>query len=336
MTARLEQKILIEKKIKNKLEELPVFMKEFELILSEQDENQYLTRLAYIRHVSDFLEYIENKNNYKINTINDLKKVTEYDIMLWKRSIEYIIRDGKQYPAKNTTIATKISAIKKFFVCFEDKIGYNPSKKIKRPETKNKQTVVLHDNDFNILFDNIENGIGSNRAKAYSKKSINRDMAIIYILSCTGIRIEPLVQINIQDIDLDNHTISVTSKGNKSSIKDLNDEAYYHLCKYLEERQEMDIETNALFVSNRKQRITARAVELMIKKYSSGINKNITPHVFRKTFGTRVYNQTGDIKLVADLLDHVNIRTTSENYILTDNERVRKVVNQVNLVGMKI
>lgn len=335
MNARLEQKLLIENKIKRKLALLPKYMEDFELILSEQEENEYITRLNYINHVSDFLKYLFVSKRYKLNKIEELKRITEFDIMNWKRSIEYTLKDGKQYPVKNTTIATKISAIKKFFTCFEEKLGKNPAKKIKRPEIKNKQAVVLEDDEFTTIFRNMQNGVGSQRARAYSQKSLKRDMAIIYVLSCTGIRVEPLVQLNIEDLDLNNRTIVVTSKGDKSSVKDLNDEAFYVLCEYLEERKQMDIDTNALFVSNRKRRMTGRTVEKMVEKYSAGISKNITPHVFRKTFGTRVYNATGDIKLVADLLDHINIRTTSENYILKDSERTKKIVNQVNLVGGK-
>lgn len=138
--------------------------------------------------------------------------------------------------------------------------------------------------------------------------------------------------LNIEDVDLEAKTITVTSKGDVTSVKPFNDEVYEWVEKYYNQRITMNVETNALFISNQNRRINVRTVQAMIKKYSQGINKNISPHVFRKTFGTLVHQQTGDIKMVADLLDHSQIQTTSKYYVKSTQEKQKEILNNINFV----
>lgn len=333
MSARLERMLSIEEEIKETLKSLPEYMRKFDLILAEQEENSFNTRLQYIKHVAQFLDFMQQYKRYKLKNLNDLKQIQSVDVMEWKQSLGYYKgNDGKIYPTSNATIATKISAIKKFFNCFEDKLEKNPALYIKRPKIKDKEPVIVEDDEMRLLFLNVKNGIGSHRARSHQKRYYIRDMTILYILSCTGIRIAPLVGLNIEDVDLEAKTITVTSKGDVTSVKPLNDEVYEWVEKYYNQRITMNVETNALFISNQNRRINVRTVQAMIKKYSQGINKNISPHVFRKTFGTLVHQQTGDIKMVADLLDHSQIQTTSKYYVKSTQEKQKEILNNINFV----
>lgn len=336
MSAREEYKLVAEKKIEELLISLPEYMRKFDLMLAEKEEVGFRTRLQYIRCVAEFINYFsQEKRLYKLNTLNDLKAITLFDVLNWKKSLEYTSKKGKVYPASASTIATKVSAVRKFFNCFEDKLGGNPVSNVKRPKVRAKEPVVLEDGEMNILLSNVEDGVGSSRARNYQKNYYTRDMTIIYILSCTGIRITPLVGLNLEDINLKERTIKVTSKGNITSIKNLNDEVFYWLEKYYKERVEKNVNTNALFISNQNSRLGARTVRAMITKYSAGINKSVSPHVFRKTFGTRVYQEKGDIRLVADLLDHSNIQVTSQNYVLSEQEKRKEVVNNIQFINSR-
>ena len=82
----------------------------------------------------------------------------------------------------------------------------------------------------------------------------------------------------------------------------------------------------ALFLSLQKKRITTRAVENIVKKYSQIATplKHITPHKLRSTFGTQLYRNTGDIYVVADVLGHKDVNTTRRHYAaITDDIRKR-------------
>ena len=73
---------------------------------------------------------------------------------------------------------------------------------------------------------------------------------------------------------------------------------------------------NALFLSLQNKRISVRSVEKLVKKYASLVTtlKHITPHKLRSTYGTTLYQNTGDIYLVADVLGHKDVNTTRKHY----------------------
>jgi site-specific recombinase XerD len=60
--------------------------------------------------------------------------------------------------------------------------------------------------------------------------------------------------------------------------------------------------------------------------HEAGITKSITAHTLRHTFATRLYNQTGDIRLVQTALRHEHLSTT-EIYAHLDPVRLRQAVN---------
>ena len=81
------------------------------------------------------------------------------------------------------------------------------------------------------------------------------------------------------------------------------------------------------------KRISVRAVEILVKKYSSLVTtmKKITPHKLRSTYGTSLYRETGDIYLVADVLGHKDVNTTKKHYAAIEEDRRRKAANIVKL-----
>ena len=90
---------------------------------------------------------------------------------------------------------------------------------------------------------------------------------------------------------------------------------------------------NALFLSMQNRRISVRAVENMVKKYSATVTslKKITPHKLRSTYGTSLYRETGDIYLVADVLGHKDVNTTKKHYAALEDERRRYAADKVKL-----
>ena len=108
------------------------------------------------------------------------------------------------------------------------------------------------------------------------------------------------------------------------------------LLDYMEERKNIDAlkgNENALFLSSQKKRITTRSVQLLVKKYSqvSVKLKKITPHKLRSTYGTTLYNESGDIYLVADVLGHADVNTTKKHYARMDESRRAKAAKFIKL-----
>ena len=138
------------------------------------------------------------------------------------------------------------------------------------------------------------------------------------------------------DVDFDNSRVKVTRKGGNEAFVYFSDEATGYLQDYMKERKEIvavDGHEDALFLSSHRKRITVRTVENMVKKYArvSTPLKKITPHKLRSTYGTALYQETGDIYLVADVLGHKDVNTTRKHYAELDQERKRGARNKVTL-----
>jgi hypothetical protein len=137
-------------------------------------------------------------------------------------------------------------------------------------------------------------------------------------------------------VDFKTNGVKVHRKGGYETVVYFGDETQAALKRYLEERIKIEAaegHTNALFLSMQRKRISVRAVELLVKKYSSLVTtmKKITPHKLRSTYGTSLYRETGDIYLVADVLGHKDVNTTKKHYAAIEEDRRRKAANIVKL-----
>ena len=109
------------------------------------------------------------------------------------------------------------------------------------------------------------------------------------------------------------------------------------LAEYMLEREKIETlpgHEDALFLSLQKRRITQRAVQNIVKKYASvaaPLKPRISPHKLRSTFATNLYNSTGDIYLVADVLGHSSVDTTRKHYADMTDARRRMAAEHVDL-----
>ena len=128
----------------------------------------------------------------------------------------------------------------------------------------------------------------------------------------------------------------ISFKPSGNSIDSIELQVEKALSDYIDERKNIKTDSqneNALFLSSQKKRISVKAVENLVKKYSGYITttKKITPHKLRSTYGTALYQETGDIYLVADVLGHKDVNTTKRHYAAMSDMRRRKAANAVKL-----
>lgn len=148
-----------------------------------------------------------------------------------------------------------------------------------------------------------------------------RDRVIFEVFLSTGIRLQEMVDLDIDDVDLDAKHLRIIGKGNVPQVKFLKSSLRSLLRGYLGERRRQGSgECTALFLSSREQRISARQVELRLKYWldKSGIEKRISPHGLRHTFATHLYAKTSDLLLVKRALSHRDISTTEVYTHLSD------------------
>ena len=187
------------------------------------------------------------------------------------------------------------------------------------------------------FLDEVENGNQlSKKEREFHEKNSVRDLAMMQLMLGTGIRVSECVGLNLSDLDFNNNGIRIHRKGGKNVTIYFSDEVESGLRAYLEERK-LKIPASgheeALFLSMQNKRISVRSVEKMVKKYASRVTplKHITPHKLRSSYGTNLYQETGDIYLVADVLGHSDVNTTKKHYAALEEERRRSVRNVVRL-----
>ena len=187
------------------------------------------------------------------------------------------------------------------------------------------------------MLDQVEDGTKLTKKELeYHKKTKLRDVALLTLLLGTGIRVSECVGLDISDINFEVNGIKIRRKGGYEAIIYFGDEVETALLDYLEERNHIipaEGHEKALFLSLQNRRMAVRSVENLVKKYSSRVTtlKKITPHKLRSTYGTALYQESGDIYLVADVLGHKDVNTTRKHYAAQADERRRKAARMVHL-----
>ena len=322
MSGKIEQENKLKQKINEKLSTLPSIFSEFYNFM-DADQKSYGTIKHYIEYVSDFMDVVatdENKDDfYKYVTVPQIR---EYIVSLRRR-----IEDGKDVKNSDSIQATRWSALNSFFnfLIMDDYIDVNPMTKTKRPKNRTEKPIIyLEKNEIDIILEKI---------KSESKPQfVNRDLAIVILGIGTGIRVGALVQINVEDIDFAENTIHVIEKGGKERYLKFGTNARNVLSAWLIDRATYfkDAETDALFISQWRQRLTSEGVRKLINKYANGINgKHITAHTMRKSAATNLAKAGVDIQTIASILNHQNIQTT-RRYAAVLDESKQKATNTLD------
>lgn len=303
VNGRLEKEVIELNKVQSKLNDSPKVIQDFYYYLEAADRS-YSTIKVYINYITNFMNYCTN-GKYNENFYKD---VTSATINMYMSSIRYKTnQDGKTEKTGNKIRAARWSALNTFFSYLKSNnlVENNPMEQTFRPSCKqDKKVVYLTEDEIQICLDNIE--------KDQYKKLVNRDLCIFSLGISTGLRVSAIAQINISDIDFQESTIQVIEKGNKYRTIYFGNNLKERLIAWIEDREKYfpNLDTDALFISQKKNRLSISAIEDLMTKYTKGINKHITPHKLRATCATNLYKKTGDIYLVADQLGHANIATT--------------------------
>lgn len=203
---------------------------------------------------------------------------------------------------------------------------------IETPKKHQENIIRLDKDEVAELITTVQNGENlTARQLASYQKTRYRDIAILTLLLGTGIRVSECVGLDVADVSFKNNCMRIVRKGGNESTIYFGEEVATALLDYLElEREGLAQKaaaehSNALFLSLRFTRLTTRSVEMLVKKYTGAahINKKITPHKLRSTYGTNLYKETGDIYLVADALGHKSVETTRQHYAAIEDDRRR-------------
>ena len=165
-----------------------------------------------------------------------------------------------------------------------------------------------------------------------------RNEAILHIFLNCGLRLSEVSNLNIDDINLETNTFKIFGKGNKERTAYLNNITKKALETYLNFRKNMNVKTNALFLSNYNKRLSISSIKAIVKQaYSlAGLDeKQYSAHTLRHTCATLLYRNGIDIKTIQELLGHVQVDTT-QIYTHLHNEKVQQAMLEHPLSKFKI
>ena len=324
-------------------EKLPRFLDNYYNYISElaaSSKHEYISDLYF------FFDWIKADPKYNDYTLKDLpfeafKELTYDDLMNYLKEYE------PNKNSKESSRSRKLASIKSVYKYFSTikAIDTNPASliAIKVPVKSEDEKIFLQPNEVANLLDCIDKGSGmeklGGRKEAWRKVNRTRDLAILTTLLGTGIRVSELVGLNTTDVDFENGALHIIRKGRKKGIVYMGDEVTAALTGYINNGRayyQPAEDEKALFLSLKHKRLAVRSVEDLLKKYVEAAipyraDEKISPHKMRSTFATSLYNDTGDIKLVADAIGHTNISTTQRYYAATNPEIKRSAFTRVQL-----
>jgi site-specific recombinase XerD len=334
-----EKNLENQKKIMDILPYFPNYIGDF--IIAIENTSSSLTRINYLNDLKIFFNYLANILDKEIKQIslNDLEKLKSRDVERFLSFISYFEKDGKVHVNRERGKARKLSAMRSLFKFLfnSDLISSNVITKISTPKIHQKEIVRLDVDEVAKLLDEAEAPTNlSPREISYNKRTKERDLAILTLFLGTGIRISECVGLNVKDINLNDNSFKITRKGGNEVVLYFSNEVKDALISWLKIREGIETfnkDEPALFLSLQRKRITPRAVEKLVKKYSSAVSplKRISPHKLRSTYGTTLYRETRDIYIVADVLGHKDVNTTKKHYAAITEDIRRSASTKVKL-----
>ncbi|HZA13380.1 MAG TPA: tyrosine-type recombinase/integrase, partial [Myxococcaceae bacterium] len=155
----------------------------------------------------------------------------------------------------------------------------------------------------------------------------------------TGIRLSELVGLSEPDVDLISDQVKVRGKGKKERIVPLGAHAGRALRRYLRRRDvrlaelggQRTVDRRAVFVNQRGKRLSARGVQLAVKRMLGSLARatELHAHSLRHSFATHLLDAGADLRAVQELLGHSSLSTT-QVYTHTSVERLKKVYHQAH------
>ena len=312
MTGREEHRIASQKNMMIKIQKMPEIIQKYYYYLNNKYE--YKTTEKYIYYVKKYIDSFEKIDYiYNINSSSIDKYIMSLDFTQ-EGNVEYKSDAYKCFVWR---------IIKNFyqFLISQKLVEHNPCITEGKPKMKKrKNTIVLTDKEINEVIKCVTTGVGTGKSLTHQANWRERDILLILLLIQTGARCTELNEINIEDIDFDECSIKSIGKGGKEYTKVFDTSIIPYFEKWISKREViLGNRTGALFISNRKVRMSVTNIEKLVHKYTSTLDKKISPHKFRSTYGTNLYKETGDIEYVRRCMGHSDIGTTG--FYIIDNDQ---------------
>lgn len=318
MNGRLEHDLKLQQINEKRLQKMPEIVREYYNFMKASRMTE-ATCKDYLSKIDRFLRFLGVDNDtFKVDNIK------AGDVIEYLNSIDTKVdKDGNVMYTSDSykqTVWICLNGFMRFLVSNgylkKNYIGDIAKPRINDEDRINKKRVLLTTADFLSILREIEQN-GNDIAR-------KRDRAMMSLMMTTGMRESALSEINIDNVDLDEHKIVGIAKGKKAMEYTFNSNTAKAIKEWLAVRGEYQktVTTDSLFVSNQGNRMAVNSIAKMVKKYTKkALGKELSPHKIRAGYVSIIYDQTGDIEFARRAVGHANTKTTQRYIVTKGNER---------------
>ena len=272
------------------------------------------TILAYSRDILAFEKYLSKKGK-------ELLEATQTDVL------SYIMELSKAGKSTSTT-NRKLASIRAFytFKIKENNLKVNPADDIKTPRAERKEVDFLSIAEIEELLKQPGESV-----KGY------RDRAIFEVLYGTGIRVNELIDLNLDDVNLRMGFITCQGNG-KGRIVPLGSYAKNAIKKYfdssmpsLAKNKNYQDGSAPLFLNYMGERFTRQGLWKLMKQYGKavGMEERITPHILRNSFTVHMIQNGADLKTLQELLGYDDMQAL-QVFMQLSKSRIKDVYDRTH------
>ena len=287
------------------------------------------------QHLQNYLRYLRDERRYSSATLENYQR----DILQFIEFIEAInvsdccevdnlhVRNfagsRRRRGVSARSLQRSLSAIRGFynFLMREQQIENNPVADIRAPSVEKKLPNLLDVDEINRLL-----------TEGPQSPLKLRDQAMMELMYSSGLRLAEIVNLDLNAVDLTQAQVMVVGKGNKTRYLPIGTVASKALSRWLEARPNIaDIDETAVFVNNRGNRLSSRAVQQRIAQIGKeqGLDKHVHPHMLRHSFASHLLESSGDLRAVQEMLGHADISTT-QIYTHLDFQHLAQVYDKAH------
>ena len=282
------------------------------------DINEYLVFVSQVKNLSENTTKSYERDLKKLYLFLKKLNVTNYSDIKEEICSAWI---GDLYSQNNKpkSIQRHLSSAKGFFRFLKKNnlISSSPFELVTAPKSSNTLPDVLSPEDVEQLL----NFKPSNTIEI-------RDMAIVELMYSSGLRVSETVNINISDFEENMSFLRVIGKGSKTRLVPMGRFAINAINNWLNEREKISNNTDALFLNSKGSRLSVRSIQLRLKKMAikQGLPP-VHPHMLRHSFATHMLESSGDLRTIQELLGHSSLSTT-QIYTKLDYQHLAKIYDK--------
>ena len=268
----------------------------------ERQLDAYCTHLRSERQVSPHTLQAYRRDLNKVLVFCDKESITRWaalDIQRLRQLVSRLHQQGQS----SRSIARLLSAVRGLYHYLnrEGLCDHDPANGLAPPKGERRLPKTLDtDRALQLLEGAVEEDFLA-----------QRDQAILELFYSSGLRLSELTRLNLEQLDLADGLIQVLGKGSKTRVLPVGRKAREALQAWLPLRALANPQDDAVFISQRGQRLGPRAIQLRVKAAGEReLGQNLHPHMLRHSFASHLLESSQDLRAVQELLGHADIKTT--------------------------